>query len=52
MTNMKAVRIHSYGGSDSLAYEDVPRPEPGEGEILIRVHATSINPFDVALRSG
>ncbi len=52
MSMMKAVRIHSYGGSDALTFEDVPRPEPGEGEILIRVHATSINPFDVALRSG
>ena len=52
MADMKAVRIHTYGGSDVLTYEDVPRPSPGEGEILIRVHATSINPFDVALRSG
>lgn len=52
MSKMKAVRIHSYGGSDVLTYEDTPRPVPAEGEILIRVHATSINPFDVAVRSG
>jgi len=52
MSDMKAVRIHFYGSTDVLAYEDAPRPVPGEGEILIRVHATSINPFDVALRSG
>ena len=52
MSNMKAVRIHSYGGSEVLKYEDVPRPVPEEGEMLIRVHATSINPFDVAVRSG
>jgi NADPH:quinone reductase-like Zn-dependent oxidoreductase len=52
MSTMKAVRIHTYGSSDVLAYEDAPRPVPGEGEILIRVHATSVNPFDVALRSG
>ncbi len=52
MTNMKAVTIHTYGGPDVLAYEDRPRPIPGEGEVLIRVHATSINPFDLAVRSG
>ena len=52
MADMKAVRIHTYGDSDVLTYEDVPRPIPGEGEILIRVHATSINPFDIAVRSG
>jgi NADPH:quinone reductase-like Zn-dependent oxidoreductase len=49
---MKAVRIHSYGGTEVLAYEDAPRPTPGPGEVLIRVHATSVNPFDVAVRNG
>ncbi len=52
MSTMKAVRIHSYGGSDVLSYEDAPRPVPGEGDVLIRVHATSVNPFDVAVRAG
>jgi NADPH:quinone reductase-like Zn-dependent oxidoreductase len=49
---MKAVRIHSYGGPDVLTYEDAPRPVPGEGEVLIRVHASSVNPFDCAVRAG
>ena len=49
---MKAVRIHSYGGSDVLSYEDAPRPAPGEGEVLIRNYATSVNPFDCAVRAG
>lgn len=49
---MKAVRIHSYGGSDVLSYEDAPRPAPGDDEVLIRVHATSVNPFDCAVRAG
>jgi NADPH:quinone reductase-like Zn-dependent oxidoreductase len=52
MTDMKAVRIHSYGSTDSLTYEDAPRPVPGDGEVLIRVHATAVNPFDCAVRAG
>jgi NADPH:quinone reductase-like Zn-dependent oxidoreductase len=49
---MKAVRIHNYGGPEVLNYEDAPRPEPGEGEVLIRVHATSVNPIDWKVRAG
>ena len=49
---MMAVRIHEYGASDVLTYENTPRPVPGEGEILVRVHATTVNPFDIAIRSG
>src|ERR1044071_8401414 len=49
---MNAVRIHSYGGPEVLSYEEAPRPTPGPGEVLIRVHATSVNPFDAAARNG
>ena len=50
---MKAVHIHDYGGLDVLHYaEDVPRPKPGPGEVLVRVHATTMNPFDCAVRAG
>jgi NADPH:quinone reductase-like Zn-dependent oxidoreductase len=49
---MKAVNIHDYGGLDVLYYEDAPRPTPSTGEVLIRVHATSVNPFDCAVRAG
>jgi NADPH:quinone reductase-like Zn-dependent oxidoreductase len=52
MTTMKAVRIHTYGGPDVLVYEDAPRPTAGDGEVLIRVHASSVNPFDCAVRAG
>ncbi len=52
MSTMKAVRIHSYGGVDVLTYEDAPRPVPGKDDVLIRVHATTVNPFDIAFRSG
>jgi NADPH:quinone reductase-like Zn-dependent oxidoreductase len=49
---MKAVRIHQYGGNNVLLYEDAPIPVPGEGDVLIRVHATSVNPFDCAVHAG
>ncbi len=52
MTTMKAVRIHAFGGPEVLAYEDAPRPTAGPGEVLIRVHATTVNGFDCAARAG
>ncbi|HUP47685.1 MAG TPA: NADP-dependent oxidoreductase [Thermoanaerobaculia bacterium] len=49
---MKAIQIHEYGGAQVLRYEDVPRPEPGDGEVLVRVLAAGVNPFDWKVRSG
>jgi NADPH:quinone reductase-like Zn-dependent oxidoreductase len=49
---MKAIRIHEYGGPEVLKYEDAPRPTPAPGDILVRVHATSVNPVDIAIRNG
>lgn len=49
---MKAVVVHAYGGPEVLRYEDAPDPIPGPGEVLVRVAATSINPFDGMRRSG
>ena len=48
---MKAVVIHEYGGTEVLKYEDVPRPEPKEDQILVRVIAAGVNPVDEAGRS-
>jgi NADPH:quinone reductase-like Zn-dependent oxidoreductase len=52
MTTMKAIRIHEYGAPDVLRYEDAPRPEPGAGEVLVRIHAAALNPIDWKLRAG
>src|SRR6266487_2940864 len=49
---MKAVVVHEYGGPEVLKYEDVPRPEPQENEILVRVIAAGVNPVDGIIRSG
>jgi NADPH:quinone reductase-like Zn-dependent oxidoreductase len=49
---MKAILIHGYGGPEVLKYEDYPEPVPGVGEVLVRVAASSVNPFDFKLRSG
>ena len=49
---MKAVRIHSYGGPEVLTVEEAPRPTPREGEVLVHVHASSVNLFDIGVREG
>jgi NADPH:quinone reductase-like Zn-dependent oxidoreductase len=49
---MKAVRIHVYGASDVLKLEDIPTPQPGAGEVLVKIHAASINPIDYKIREG
>jgi NADPH:quinone reductase-like Zn-dependent oxidoreductase len=49
---MKAVVLHEYGGPDKLKYEDVPDPVAEEGQVLVRVAATSVNPIDYKMRSG
>ena len=52
MENMKAVRVHNYGWPDVLRFEDAPRPTPGSGELLVKVHAASVNPIDWKVRAG
>ena len=39
---MKAIRIHTRSGPEAFVYEDAPQPHPGEGEVLVRVYATSV----------
>jgi len=52
MATMKAVRIHTHGGPETLVYEDAPRPTPLTNEVLIRVRAASVNPIDWKIRDG
>ncbi len=49
---MRAIRYHQTGEADVLQVDETPRPEPGEGQILVKVHAAGVNPVDSALRRG
>ena len=49
---MKAIVIHGYGSPEVLKYEDYHDPVPGPGEVLVKVAASSVNPFDFKVRSG
>ena len=49
---MKAVEFDSYGDVNVLSYRDVADPQPGAGEVLIRVKAAGVNPIDWKIRSG
>lgn len=49
---MKAIVYRRYGGSDALHLEDAQRPTPGPGEVLVEVHAASVNSWDVDLLRG
>jgi len=49
---MKAVRVHSFGPPEVISIEDVPEPEPGDGEVVVQVKAAGVGPWDAWIRSG
>lgn len=49
---MKAIRVHAIGGPEVLVYEDVPAPQPGAGQALVRVEACGVNFIDIYHRTG
>ena len=49
---MKAIQYHDYGGPEVLVLEEVATPQPGAGEVLVRVVAAGVNPADWKIRAG
>ena len=49
---MKAIVVHEYGGPEVLKFEEYPDPVPGQGEVMVRVVAASVNPIDYKRRAG
>jgi NADPH2:quinone reductase len=49
---MKAIVCHEWGGPDSLSYDDLPSPEPGPGQIKVKMHAVGVNFADTLIISG
>ena len=49
---MKAIRISEYGGPAVLRLEEVPAPQPGPGQVVVRNHAVGVNPVDTYLRAN
>jgi NADPH2:quinone reductase len=49
---MRAIRVHEFGDPDVLVIEELTRPEPVQGEVLIRVQAAGVNPYETYVRAG
>jgi NADPH:quinone reductase-like Zn-dependent oxidoreductase len=49
---MKAVRIHRFGSPEVLSLEDIPKPKPTDGEVVVQVKAAGVGPWDALIRSG
>jgi NADPH:quinone reductase-like Zn-dependent oxidoreductase len=52
MTSARAIRIHAFGGPEALSEDRVEIPDPGHGEMLVRVRAAGVNPVDYKIRQG
>src|SRR6201997_4888541 len=49
---MKAIQVHQFGGPEVLELREVATPKPGPGQILVRVRAAGVNPYDTYMRAG
>jgi len=49
---MKAILVREFGSPDVLKLEEVPTPKPAVGEVLVRIHAAGVNPYDTYMRAG
>ncbi|HKN25075.1 MAG TPA: NADPH:quinone reductase [Candidatus Acidoferrum sp.] len=49
---MKAIQVHQFGGPEVLELHDIPTPKPEPGQILVRVRAAGVNPYDTYMRNG
>ena len=49
---MKAICVHEFGGPEVLRLEEVPTPQPGPDQVLMRMHAIGINPVETYIRAG
>jgi NADPH2:quinone reductase len=49
---MKAIRVHEFGGPEVLKLDEVATPKPSAGEVLVRIHAAGVNPYDTYMRAG
>src|SRR3954465_1602868 len=47
-----AWRVHAVGPPEAMSFEPIPRPVPGPGEVLVKVHAAGVGPWDGWIRSG
>ena len=49
---MKAILVRELGGPEVLKLEDIPTPQPATGQVLVRIHASGVNPYDTYMRNG
>lgn len=49
---MKAIRIHTFGEPEVMKLEEIADPQPGPGQVVVRVHAVGVNPVETYIRSG